>query len=278
MSKVVFHIGLRKTGSSALQETLSKCDSLLGHYGVNYPARLTHFPAHQELAWSLLEEFDNLPADWRSFDVVADQYRRQIEGNAVKSLDTIISSEDLSLISFSFNDLHRFYSAFKEYDPVIFLFERDPVSFHISNYKHAIVAGREKRNFMDFTLGVNKIAYAQLGHVASIWEQFFGMDRVLRASYDDDTRREKGILWFFLNKAMGIDIEVDSVERQSNRSIPDSAVEYVLSLNRSELPDADISRLKDEIQRNTFNSVKSEGVEAPPYLKNIEFLRSIYSP
>ncbi|MEL6169926.1 MAG: hypothetical protein AAFR35_14655 [Pseudomonadota bacterium] len=251
--RLILHIGLRKTGSSALQELLSKNGDLLSQHKLDYPARLSRFPAHQELAWALDTPRPYHDAHYDP-DVVYGHFAAVVEGNADKGISTILSSEDLSLLTFRQDQLIEVARRFSDFQPEIVFFRRDPVSYHISNYKHALFRERETRPFAEYVFKVYVLCYAHRGFLMQAWGNAFGHDRVIELPYARATIAQESILSRFLRHVFDIRIEDTFANYRSNTSIPDCAVPYVRALNASDYPEEALAAVKEQMRSLPLSS------------------------
>lgn len=248
---LVLHIGLRKTGSSSLQEIFSReSDALMG-LGIDYPERITEFPAHQELAWSLMQP---PPPYWPTpllKEEVYDHFCEVIDRNIDAGRTTLLSSEDLSLLTLNFTAMEYLKHRFGSYDPLIVFYQRDPVEYLISNYKHAVVAGRETRNFSDYVFNINTLMFSDPRMFKQVWKNLFGTESVKVLNYSRERLNKRSIYCDFLKSIFDIDVPDEYKNYRSNSGVPDDAVNYLLSMNRSNLTDEDLNRVK-KVVRNTL--------------------------
>ena len=246
---LVLHIGLRKTGSSALQELLSRETGLLHGHGLDYPARLLGYPGHQELAWSLMSPTPAYVGQQLDRAAVFDRYTGLLSRNVEQGRTTLLSSEDLSLLSLHFDALDFLRTRLHPFRPKIVLFARDPVDYHVSNYKHAVFAGRETRDFRDYLFTVHGLIFSHAPLHRNLWAGVFGTDSVQQIAYDPARFERQSILSVFLQDVLGIEIEDRFRAYRSNVSISNEAVDGMLLLNRSAMPEQDIKRRKAELRQ-----------------------------
>lgn len=84
MTQLILHIGLRKTGSAALQELFSGESEALHEHGLDYPTRLMPFPAQQELAWRVMDFLPPYVEGLPEAEDVFAHYRQKIAAKDVK--------------------------------------------------------------------------------------------------------------------------------------------------------------------------------------------------
>lgn len=249
--KLVIHIGLRKTGSSALQDLFYRETSLLRKHRIDYPEGLTEFPSHQELAWSLMvpePSYYDIRSIGKSADEIYDYYCKLIDSNIRASRATLLSSEDLSLLSFDSLAMETIRRRFQSYDPLIVLFVRDPVSYLISDYKHALVTSRETRSFSEYVFDISRLIYAHSKAHYSIWAGYFSLDNIKVLNYEPDRFRNESIFSEFFKSVFVKNIEAKNFRSRVNAGVSDKYVEYILSLNRSELSDVEIQGSVQKLQ------------------------------
>ncbi|TWD48657.1 hypothetical protein FB480_108142 [Agrobacterium vitis] len=145
---LVIHIGLHKTGTSAVQEHLFENRVKLLEAGLNYPSPLCQFPSHGELAWCFLKE--NAPWKDKEYNVqdVFSHYKYIFEKNT--EYTTIVSSEDMSLLPILGREFRDFTNFMKDYNPLIAVYVRNPYDYLVSSYHHAIREGYVKVSFKDY--------------------------------------------------------------------------------------------------------------------------------
>ncbi len=274
-TRLVIHIGLRKTGSSALQELLSKNGALLSEHGLEYPARLSRFPAHQELAWSLEAPRPYHDAAYEA-DEVYGHFRELAEANAAQGISTVLSSEDLSLLTFRQDLLTEIRTRFQGLNPEIVYFYRDPVSYHISNYKHAIFQERETRTFAEYVFRVFSLGYADREFMQRAWKSAFGDDQVTVLPYASQSFAKESILSQFLSAVFGTKIEDTFRDYRSNGSMPDSAIPYIRELNASDYSDESLRALKRQIRAQALPSSQEEFLKQNLTPDELGVLRRLY--
>ncbi|MCF6226080.1 MAG: hypothetical protein L3J22_07245 [Xanthomonadales bacterium] len=126
--KLILHVGLPKTGSSALQTYLNQHRHALNRFGFNYPADEIDvaMPKHQSLVLGL---FQNNHSQLLSF----------VEKNNSKNL--ILSTEGLTnhLYDFSLESLSRFRRVIESFDVTIYIVLRSSADWIKSYYTQAVL-------------------------------------------------------------------------------------------------------------------------------------------
>jgi len=275
LSKLVIHIGLRKTGSSALQELLARNREELRALGIDYPEGMTGAPGHQELAWMYLrprwlEEFGKGRADiFRYFNDL-------IAANAEQGLQTLLSSEDLSLLSLNSLASRDIWRNFRPYAPRIVFYRREPIDFHVSNYVHAVVAGREKRPFREYVFKSRNLAFAAEYLHRDFWGTTVGYDKLEILDYDMERFASKSIYADFIEQVFGKTVDDRYVNYRSNTGVSAETVDYFLTLNRSDLPDDDISKIKRQLQKLPLPRSSEDFLRRNLTGEELTILREIY--
>ena len=275
--KLVIHIGLRKTGSSALQEILGRERDSLCEHNIDYPISMTNFDAHQELAWCLMDptpDYANLTFDK---DEVYSGYVNYIDDNIEKGVSTLLSTEDLSLLTFNFEILEYVRQRLSRYNPLIVFYARDPISYHISNYKHSLVDGRETRTFSEYVFNYENIIYSNPLIYYKLWSGVFGLNNVRMLKYDKSKFTKISIFSDFLKEIFGIVVDDNYQKYKSNTGIPNEAVEYILALNRSDLPNEEVIEIKNIIRGSALPSDEDGFLESQLTDNELNLLKKILS-
>lgn len=277
MRQLVLHIGLRKTGSSALQELLSQNGELLKGHGVDYPKTMLGYPAHQELAWCLMKPQPMYVTDLPPEDEVYRYYQEKIDLNVERSVTTLLSSEDLSLLSLDYDSLSRLKGHFERFNPLIVFYRRAPVDYLVSNYQHAVLRGRETKDFKEYAFSMYKLLFADAAAIRRIWSSVFGTENVKALLYDMSAFEKRSVFSSFLSEVFDVELADDAYRSyRSNTGVSTAATEYMLNLNRSDLSDEVIASLKQKIRKVEVKSDKEDFLRRNLTPQDLATLRGIF--
>lgn len=250
------HIGLRKTGSSALQESLARNREKLDQHSILYPIGLTEFPSHQELAWVLKP--DRFPWGDGSFkgdkETVYRYYINLIDSALSRNKKVILSSEDLSLLVFSHSSIATLVQFFGIFNPKIVYYCRNPISVLISNYKHDVIQGQCTISFSDYVFNLDRFTIPDV-IVKDIWESA-GFN-VLRLSYADIKNFD--ITSDFLSKVLNTDIDSE-FPQIINSGLNYELLQECLHLNMSELNSDTLSTRKMDMREQYRKSLEAGNI------------------
>ncbi len=178
---VVLHIGFHKTGSSAVQEFFYEDQTSLLEHGISYPQPLCSYPSHGELAWCFLNE----DAPWKDrtyqVDEVCRHYTNILRENEKLGLITILSTEDLSLISK--HDMKELATILSEFPVYVIIYTRDPVDYMVSLYNHAVAEGATPLSFRDFLLTDFAFEATRFAERIEEWADVFGRQALVVREY-----------------------------------------------------------------------------------------------
>src|SRR3984893_9997244 len=186
--KVIFHIGLEKTGTTSCQRFCTRNARGLIKHNVLYPKRSSAFYAlnHAPLTASYLhsESPDDfyLRSTITSSDMVK-SLKREIEASGAETV--IISSEHLSS-RFRAPKITKLAEDFNEYECHVVIALRDHVSRLFSSYSTHVMSGSDQTldEFAEMVLLPDNL-YMRYTDTISVWEASFGRDNVIVFDYNE---------------------------------------------------------------------------------------------
>ncbi|MFD1740211.1 sulfotransferase domain-containing protein [Cypionkella sinensis] len=150
---IVIHIGLPKTGSTAIQAFLARNIKLLADHGISYPfitEAMTDSGGISE--GNVLHEFVRLAKQEKiqtSYEDRAPTFFKMMIENAIEQSDQpiiLISGEELSALAM----LNDFVELSKRHNIRIIAFARDPYDILCSSWKQQVKVSGEVRSFETF--------------------------------------------------------------------------------------------------------------------------------
>lgn len=186
MARVIyFHIGFNKTGTTALQHTLSLNRGLLQARGFAYPSTL---PNHGHLA-------DHLNPGRRAVLDETIQTRNSLWSDALRdeisnsNMDIIVSSEGLSNIDPKLLKNFFPYSEIK-----IFVYIREQAEYIVSIYQQAVKSRGIAEDFSAFSARLR----VEFRAILSAWSSTFGRANLIVRAYDQERLVNGDIVGDFL--------------------------------------------------------------------------------
>lgn len=257
MAKLIIHIGLRKTGSSALQESLNRNQEKLKALDIVYPSPLVPWPAHQELAWCFQ------PEDKRDFElnqhITYGYYKNKIYNYLAGRKTIILSSEDLSLLSFNIDAMSFIRDNLSEFDPTIVMYTRSDISMQISNYKHDIMSGRLAISFSDYIFNSKNLCTYNQPMIKTAWRSIF--PKTVDLKYENISQGQ--ILNHFLNSTLRCEFETEELHL-SNTGVDYEILKQALLLNKSELSDKEIKEEKGKMRNQYRKKIQRKDITREP--------------
>jgi hypothetical protein len=266
------HIGYHKTGSTALQKSLSELQPQLSRAGWVYPPGLSAWPSHPELAWAFSAK--NYPWQDRTYGLeeVKSYFTPYLEMS--RDAHVILSSEEFCRMEEALDGLLQMARWLEPYDPIIIGYVRDPLEFLVSRYRHEVQEGAERANFADFVCTLQNLRSADFPERTRLWSQVFG-----QAVWRDYDQTHQGI-WDDFVRVTGIDIaERPSSFSHGERKLHFSLCDAARLLHRADLPSTRLGSamdalfaVSDELPGSSART-SSEGFALPPYA--VRLLKSI---
>lgn len=241
--RIILHIGVYKTGTTAVQRFLTRHRAALAERGVLYPESFTKFDAHHPLAWSLgLGHRDKDPS------VRADEVVRAILQEADSAgADTVILSSEEFLNLEAAERLPKLKRLFDGHAVEILIYLRRQDSLLLSTYGQHVrmYSIRFSGTVSDFLLKhSNFLIRYNYWQTLQHWAKVFGSDAMRIRLYDQARFPEGNIVEDFAD-TLGIGLDGCDVRKVSgiNRNLSDLGLEVLRRLNAMPLDEATHHRL-----------------------------------
>jgi hypothetical protein len=186
--KVIFHIGLEKTGTTSFQRFCTRNARSLVKHNVLYPKRSYAFHAlnHAPLTASYLHSENHDDFYMRSTITSSEMVKslkREIEASGVETV--IISSEHLSS-RFRAPKIEKLADDFNEYDCHVVIALRDHLSRLFSSYSTHVMSGSNQTldEYAEWVLLPDNL-YMRYADTIRLWEASFSRDNVIVFDYNE---------------------------------------------------------------------------------------------
>lgn len=288
MIKTVFlHIGVHKTGSTSIQESLGKLRDILISHGYLYPSFEidgTMINNHSIPFFSIFTKSPELyhPNVSRGYDsmdkiqILHEQYKIQLiqQLENFKGENLIISGEDISVLDpDSIRDLkeYLFQVTNTEVAIKITLFCRNPITYARSHIQEIVKGGQvlevEMKNYFSFV----KTHYRKrIGNFLTAFPQ----DSISVIKYEDAISHQYGLLGAFLN-AIGTDqrLAKDFNRKRLNKSLSYESLLIINAINKN------IPKFKNKVlnpQREGYRHDLIKQITGTEFAFDTEFNRKIW--
>ncbi len=186
--KIIFHIGLEKTGTTSFQRFCTRNARHFIKYNVLYPKRSSAFYAlnHAPLTASYLQSESQEDFYLRSAlpkTEMVKSLKREIEVSGAEKV--IISSEHLSS-RFRAPHIQNLVEDFKEYECHVVVALRDHLSRLFSSYSTRVMSGSDQTldEYAEMVLMPDNL-YMRYADTLSFWNDSFGIYNVFVIYYDE---------------------------------------------------------------------------------------------
>ncbi|MGH6835139.1 MAG: sulfotransferase domain-containing protein [Methylocella sp.] len=234
--KVIFHIGLEKTGTKSFQHFCTRNAQRLLKHNVLYPNRssafytLNHAPLTASYLSSERRDF-YLQSTIASSEMVK-SLKREIEASNVETV--IISSEHLSS-RFRAPQIEKLAEDFNEYECHIVLALRDHLSRLFSSYSTHVMSGSDRTldEYAEMVLIPDNL-YMRYADTIRLWEASFGRDNIIVFDYNESPDVIYSILSKIGLRHLGNTSTNDHKYNASLDAIVTEALRLINIANRSE--------------------------------------------
>lgn len=240
---LIIHIGYHKTGSTALQAWLESCRSELESHGVIYPAGLSNWKGHPELAWWAADNRYGWQDRFYGEAEVNEFYRPLLDESRDPEKTVLLSSEELCRLDFDLDGLIVLREFLAEYRPIIMGYFRDPLDFLLSRFRHEVQHGSELRPLRTYLANFDNLMSANFYSRTMRWQQCFDNRCVFRKYPDFIT---DGTIEFNFGNLLGLDhdfikelIRKSPSYRQDEIQLHPALIDSVRMLVKSDLSKQD---------------------------------------
>jgi len=260
--KLLIHIGLHKTGTSAIQSFLLDNRAALLDQGLLYPLDLEEWGNHNPLAWHLMDpRYMPTHGDfYRELSTPAHWQKLHKEASERQTDRVILSGEDFSLISRP----QQLAELLERYDTRIIVYLRRQDQYLQSIYNQDVKNYEFMRceRFEEFVLDHRLAEILHYDIFLERWGAAFGKENIDVAIYDRRHLRH-GLIPDFASRA-GIDLREGMPVRHEavNTRLPDGALEVKRILNRLKVNEPQHRILLDALMNTPLAQHRSESVLA----------------
>lgn len=241
--RIILHIGVYKTGTTAVQSFLSRNRAVLAERGVLYPESFTKFDAHHPLPWALGVGHQAKDLSVRPDEVVGAILQEADSAGA----DTIILSSEEFINLEAAERLPKLKRLFDGHAIEILIYLRRQDSLLLSTYGQHVrmYSIRFSGTIADFLLKhSNFLIKYNYSQTLQRWAKVFGSDAMRIRLYDQARFPEGNIVEDFAD-TLGIGLDGCDVRQVSgiNRNLSDLGLEVLRRLNAMPLDEATHHRL-----------------------------------
>ncbi|WP_271912223.1 hypothetical protein [Vreelandella alkaliphila] len=183
--EVVLHIGMNKTGTTALQSYLMRSSDLLARQGVLYPRTGLIGAAHYGISATLGFCNSSAPKEWITS---LKKIRRGLESEITSHTKQVIFSSEDFLLNKPFNKLKEFLEG---YPVKIVVYLRRHDYWWLSGYAQAVKMKylppwqRGPYGFINFQRKKN-VRYGDYRHLVDRWAEAFGHENIIVRPYEQE--------------------------------------------------------------------------------------------
>jgi len=256
--KVILHIGVHKTGSTAIQNACLKNRKSLNEIGWHYPEELLFNEAHHILPWSVIDRFLNDPiANTRRLS------KERLKDILFKYGNIVISSENFCFAKD--NEVREIAELFEDFETIVVVFIRRQDRLLQSEYVQRVKqeVSSELRPFEEFC----RLWQFLLPHIDYLtlinrWSSHF--DNIVVRNFDVEAEKDEVISSFFSSFVDNTD-KIDTDQAAENVAYGLKYISLLRELNNLEILTPGIRRL-----------VVSAGSEFLPNSNKVDERHSFY--
>ncbi|MDQ6868947.1 MAG: sulfotransferase domain-containing protein [Pseudomonadota bacterium] len=229
--KVIFHIGLEKTGTTSFQRFCTRNARRLIKHNILYPKRSSAFHVlnHAPLTASYLQS--ESPDDFYlrstlTSSEMVESLKREIEASGAEKV--IISSEHLSS-RFRAPQIEKLAEDFNEYECRVVIALRDHLSRLFSAYATHVTSGSDRTidEYAEMVLLPDNL-YMRYADTIRLWEASFGSDNIIVFDYNEAS----DVIYSLLSKIGLLNLRIKLTDdHKCNASLDANATEALRLIN-----------------------------------------------
>jgi len=189
VKEVTLHIGMTKTGSTAIQNFLERNRELLCENRILYPQTGLHFETRSDSKRTSGHQYLMLASKRRDTDFFARVFS---EITTTPNIRKVIISTENMFLDMSATDIEKLHKQLGNVEAKIVVYLRRQDKWLESMYNEAISGShiKECRPFSDFVEAHKDEGSIDYATVLSHWARVFGQDNIIVRPYDDELIKE----------------------------------------------------------------------------------------
>ncbi|HSV43729.1 MAG TPA: hypothetical protein VLJ10_04160, partial [Candidatus Bathyarchaeia archaeon] len=227
MTSVYLHIGLPKTGTTAIQYFFCVNEEAFLRQGVLYPkaGRPGRFYGHHHLVWEINHDKRLEPSERGHWNALYQEI-------GLKRPQTVVISSEAFVEDFRLKEIEEVHRRLSGFTVRVIIYLRRQDEWIESIYKQVVAADGDRRCIQELIDPILETRGADYYALVKCWEKFFGEGNITVRFYD----RQKigdGLIDDFL-KALNIAIDIKQMEKAGrlNVSLDSKTIKAVLLFNR----------------------------------------------
>lgn len=228
--KLFLHVGLHKTGTTAIQGYLFENKDKLIEQGILYPTTKFHPVGQQRLAYAFngINSPHLSESDVNTGEIFIELKKKLEE---IKHNTLIISSENMTPSS-DVKVISKIYKVFIRYDVKVIIYLRNVSNYRQSLYReHIKLPNSETCSFSEF-IPPYPLSFEA---IVNPWESVFGEENVFIRSYDELKEKNISVIDDF-NAVVGINgNDLEMPIKKKNPTYPNIALDLIRAANNYEL-------------------------------------------
>jgi hypothetical protein len=243
--KLILHIGVHKTGSTAIQHWMSENWDLLAGKRLLYPFAYMVNAGHHELAWALGKRSRKSSSAATPQEIVHSILE---EAETARAETIVLSSEAFERLKKP--EIENLKALFRGLpaEIIVYLRRQDDALLSIYNQRVKSSANRYCGTLGELARNSKVLSRLDYRALTERWSEVFGADALRVKIYDQDRFPEGNVIPDFLaNFGIVLEGQLTTQHKDINRSIDPLSTEIIRRLNRREMPEKERSILVEKI-------------------------------